>query len=174
MANRIYARIADGHVAEIVTLDAAIDIAHAFHPSLVFVDITGASPMPAQGWTYSQESGFAEPPAPVLSPARQMMAAMAAGLAITSTGTPAISATYHAAGDRWALMLNQAQYVATFGVFSGGLETLPWQAISGPVEFATTAQFLAIARAIGDWQTGWHLFVDGLREAGPAGSVTIA
>jgi hypothetical protein len=109
-----------------------------------------------------------------ISPAAHLAAAMAAGVQIASTGTPAIDATYHATGERWQIMLNQAQYVATFGAFSGGLDVLPWHAISGLVQFATTAQFLAIARAIGDWLTAWQLYVAGIVEEPPAGSVTIA
>lgn len=44
MANRTYARVADGRVAEIVTLPDALQPAQVFHPSLTFVLVTGAPP----------------------------------------------------------------------------------------------------------------------------------
>lgn len=96
------------------------------------------------------------------------------GLQIASTGTPGLNATYDAAGLQWQAMKDEALYIATFGAFSAGVPELVWAAKSGVVTFATTDQFKAVVRAIGDWLTGWQRFVAGQIEAAPAGSVTIA
>lgn len=47
---RTYARIDGGMVAEIFA--TAGDIVEMFHPSLVWVDVTGAQPAPGPGWSY--------------------------------------------------------------------------------------------------------------------------
>ncbi len=95
MANKIYARIAAGVVAEIVTLDAGINIASAFHASLAFVEITSLSPQPAVGWTYNG-SAFAAP-VPTLAVAQDLANAaliaacanaIAAGCLSSALGSP--------------------------------------------------------------------------------------
>ncbi|HYD06883.1 MAG TPA: hypothetical protein VEC60_14210 [Reyranella sp.] len=101
-------------------------------------------------------------------------AAIAAGCAIASAGTPALNATYHASGAAWQMMRDEALYIAAFGEFSGGLAELDWTAVSGDVLFETTAQFMAVARAIGDWLTHWHRFAAGRTEISPGGTAEIA
>jgi len=63
MANKTYARVDDGIVAELIVLDAAINISTLFHPSTVLqmFDVTGMDPMPEVGWAYDG-STFSPPP----------------------------------------------------------------------------------------------------------------
>jgi hypothetical protein len=67
MANKIWARVVDGVVMEIVTLSDTIAITDAFHADVAaqFVDATAASPSAAQGMLY-QNGGFV--PAGVRAP----------------------------------------------------------------------------------------------------------
>lgn len=50
-----YARIHDGIVVERIATDR--DITMMFHPSLVWVDVSGISPQPQVGWSAIQSSG---------------------------------------------------------------------------------------------------------------------
>lgn len=106
-----------------------------------------------------------EPPAPTLTVAEQAQATIAEGCAITSTGTPAIDGTYAIAGQSWVDMKDEAQYISTFGGFSGGLSALPWVLPSdAAVVFPSTALFLSVVKACADYlsqikvaavQTAW-------------------
>lgn len=59
---RDYARIENNTVVEIVSLEDAVDIATAFHPDLVFMEVTGVSGV-AVGWIVSGNTVV--PPTPV-------------------------------------------------------------------------------------------------------------
>ena len=82
----------------------------------------------------------------------------AIGVAVTSTGTPASDATYEISGSQWQDMRDEAQYVQTYGAFSGGLTTLTWIARSGVVSFASTAAFLAVVKGLADYLTPWKVY----------------
>jgi hypothetical protein len=64
-----------------------------FHPDLVWVDITGIDPAPAVGWTHNGTT-FAAPVPPIPTPSELLATRLAVGIAITSTGTPALDTTY--------------------------------------------------------------------------------
>ena len=57
---KIYARILDGRVAELLTTD--FDIAGKFNPALVWVDVSNVTNI-APGWQQSA-GGFSPPPTP--------------------------------------------------------------------------------------------------------------
>lgn len=63
MANNIYARVSSGVVAEIIALDAAINISDVYHPTIVaqMFDVTTVVPPVEVGWIYDG-STFAPPP----------------------------------------------------------------------------------------------------------------
>lgn len=95
MTDKVYARVDGGAVAEIVTLDAAIDIVTAFAAALVFVDITVVVPQPQVGWTYNGVV-FAPPVGPTLEQVQTAQIAVltaacdaeiAAGYTSTALGT---------------------------------------------------------------------------------------
>lgn len=81
-------------------------------------------------------------------------AALVAGCQLQSTGTPMLDGIYAIEGSSWADMKDEAQYVSTFGAFSAGIAQLAWALPAGAqINFATTAQFLAVVRALGDYLT---------------------
>ncbi len=161
-------------VAEIVTEHEDIGAEWPAAFLATCVEVTDLKTKPQPGWVYNADGTFSPPPPFVPSPARVMAAALAAGLTVTSISTPALSATYDGAGPRWQRMRDEAQYVATFSRFSGGLSELDWTARSGEVIFTTPAQLLAVVQAVGDWQSLWQRFVDGKAGDPPAGTATIA
>jgi hypothetical protein len=171
---RIFARLSHDVVVELLT--ERVDITKEWHPDFLAnfcVEVTGHVPPVEIGWV--RQGGVLAPvPAPVVTPERQMQVAVAAGCAIVSSGTPALSATYDAMGPRWQQMQGELLYIASFAAFSGGLTVLDWPARTGPIEFHATSQFQAVGRAIGDWLTLWQRFVDGAEGAPPTSPVTIA
>jgi hypothetical protein len=136
------------------------------------VDVTKLKPQPEVGWVRAADGSFAPPPPYVPTARERMDAAMAAGFSLSSTATPSLNATYDVAGQRWQQMLGEAPYITAFGSFSGGVTKLDWPARSGEVVFATTAEFLAVVRALADQLTLWQRFVDGKGEE-PASEVTV-
>ena len=60
-----YARIDDGIVREKITLANAADITKRYHPSLVWVETTGITPQPEEGWSYDGITFFPPPPPPL-------------------------------------------------------------------------------------------------------------
>jgi hypothetical protein len=89
----MWARIASGLVAELT----AIDPTDRFHPDLVWVDVTTASPAPQDGWTATETGGVWAFAAPVL-PARPLPQQAAAALDASDT-------TMHRIGEAVALAL---------------------------------------------------------------------
>jgi hypothetical protein len=170
---RTFARVVDSVIVElIVEIDNIDDEWHADFLADC-VDVTDAVPPPAVGWIDQGDGTFAAPPPYVPPPDEQMTSALAAGLAITSTATPAIDGTYAGTGPRWDAMVHVVTYINAFAAFPGGAATYDWVAISGLVTFAATDDFLAVTRAIGDWRSAWQRFADGLDPAAPAGDVAI-
>lgn len=58
-----YANIADGVLQYLLPTDG--DITEMFHPDMIWVDVTSASPSPAEGWTASEADGIWSFSAPV-------------------------------------------------------------------------------------------------------------
>jgi hypothetical protein len=170
---RIFARVDSGIVVELIQEYDNID--DEWHGDFMTncVDVTDAAPPVEVGWVPQGDGTFAAPPPYVPPPADQMFAALAAGLAITSTVTPALDATYSGTGDRWDAMVHVMTYINAFSAFPGGLSTYDWVALSGTVTFPTTDDFKAVSRAVGDWRAAWQRFVDGIDVTPPAGDATI-
>jgi hypothetical protein len=77
---------------------------------------------------------------------------MAAGLAIVSTGTPALNATY-AIDDAMRVSINaNVSYIQTYSAFPAGVATKDWPDIDGTIHtFPTTGDYLNFARAVADY-----------------------
>lgn len=174
MAQRTFALLQGDVVAELITERDDIKAEWTADFLALCVEVTGLSPAPQVGWVRGAKGKFSAPAPYVPSKGEQMQAALYAGVAVKSTDTPALDATYDAIGSRWLQMMGDAQYIATFGGFSGGLSELDWTAKSGEVVFAAPAQFTAVARAIADWITGWQRYAAGKADAPPASPVTVA
>ena len=76
-------------------------------------------------------------------------AAIASGLGITSTSTPAINGTYDVSQSGLGNLAAEAQGISAFGQFhTGGTSGLMWLLQNGtPVVFPTTAAFMNVAKA---------------------------
>ena len=80
----------------------------------------------------------------------QQGAILAAGLALTSTGTPALNATYGVDDATYGLILGEMIYILNSATFHNGTTTnLKWMTINGAiVTFPTIAKFKAYAGAV--------------------------
>lgn len=170
---RIFAHLNDSVVVELIPeLD---DITKEWNADFLknnCVDVTSVTPAVEIGWVRGTDGSFAPAPAPILTPAQQLNQAAIAGCAVVYTAKPTLSGTYDASGQRWSQMRQEAQYVATFGAFSGSLSELDWPVKAGNAVFTTVDDFKTVVRAIADWLTGWQRFVDG-KQTAPSLPVTI-
>lgn len=176
MATNIYARVANGVVAELVTLDSSIPIGAAFHGDLVFVDVTSVSPQPGQNWTATETGGawsFSAPGGPSL--AQQAAAAIAAGVAVTFGTSTGLNGTYPITGPGWSDLKDEAQFIATFGGFSNGAGTLGIVLPGGAaVTFTAPAQLSAVVKALGMQLTALKTIAATNAGTLPGASVTVA
>jgi len=107
------------------------------------------------GWAVSGGALVSYTP-PVVAPtlAQQAAMALAAGLTITSTGTPALNGTY-ACDDAAQARINRVYALIQRGggaVFPAGLTSLPWPDKSGALHtFTSVAEFLAFETAVGNY-----------------------
>ena len=77
-----YARIDGGTVREIISRSNAFAMSKAYHPSLVWIEITGVVPVPQEDWLYDGTNFSAPlpppPPPPKPDPGDELDAALAA------------------------------------------------------------------------------------------------
>lgn len=84
---------------------------------------------------------------PPLAPDQVLAEKIAAGITITSTGTPALNATY-ALDDVSTSQISQlGLYANAFGTFPGGA-TQPYPDVAGVPHVFTVVQFVAFLRAV--------------------------
>ena len=110
--------------------------------------------------------------------ALQATAALGAGLAITSTGTPAINGTYAiASGIPFGRedIGTEAQFVSTFSEFTNGTQTLEWPLIDGKtfVTFPSTASYMNFAKAAAQYYAAVKAVVAAGQGSFPSNQVTI-
>ena len=127
----------------------------------------------ASAWTISGGAIVAAtPPAP--TPAQLANTAMGAGLAITSTGTPALNGTY-------AIDNASQGKIAAISAYScqrqvpGGVAFVPWIDFNGTAHtFPTTASFQAFATAVADYVAVLDVIIASNAGTPPAAAKTIA
>ena len=74
---------------------------------------------------------------------------LAGGLAVTSTGTPSLNATYPCDPVSQQLVTSDQVYIATTGKFTNGGTTRGWKDITGTLHtFASPADFTTFAEAV--------------------------
>ena len=113
---------------------------------------------------------------PALTLAQQAQAAFGAGLAITSTGTPALSATYpvdattqaHISAEMIALLNSSGT------AFADNSASVVWPDIEGLDHTFTIAEFKPFALAIGAYVAALFKVLNGTLAAMPAATATIA
>jgi hypothetical protein len=112
-------------------------------------------------------------PAPGLT--QQAAGLLAGGLAITSTATTALSATYPVDPVSQQKLLAVQSVLSVTGSFPGGASTWPVKDAAGAWHVCTAAQFTAIAVAIAAFVAPCDLIMDGHTGISlPATSATIA
>lgn len=100
--------------------------------------------------------------------AAQYVAIIKAGLAVTSSGTPSLSATYGVDQDAQLNIDSQIAAILTNGTFTNGQATRVWHDAAGLPHTFTVAQFKALATAIGVYVDGVIATVDALRSGSSA------
>jgi hypothetical protein len=113
---------------------------------------------------------------PAPTPASVVAVALAAGLAITSTGTPAIDGTYPLDSITQFEINSVMLFIQTNGDFPGGTSTYPWfDAAGAPHIFPSIAVFKEWATAVANYVAALKLYGAGAPDATlPQQSVTIA
>jgi|SRR5579871_3746199 len=106
--------------------------------------------------------------------AAQAASMLAAGLAITSTGTPALSATYPTDPATQQKMLSVQVVLTATGAFPGDAQTWQIKDAGGSWHTVTPAQYLAIGSALAAFVAQLDLVIEGQLTTLPAASATIA
>lgn len=97
-------------------------------------------------------------PAPAPSPQQQLAQKIDAGVAVTSTGNPALNATYPIDPAAQSHIQAVSLYIQVTGKFPAGQAIFPWPDVAGTKHsFQTTAQFQAFAAALADYVTAIEL-----------------
>ncbi|MGC9271934.1 hypothetical protein [Acidiphilium sp.] len=170
----MYALINNGVVTELFTPPSGFTLAECFHPDVAAQFVAVGSATVAVGYLYSGGVFSAPPAPPAPTLAQQATAAIGKGIAITSTGTPALDGTYACDETAQGQLNRVAGYITTNGKFPAGLTAMPWPDISGVVhEFATTAEFQALASAVANYVVELDAVIMGLATTLPAASATI-
>ena len=126
------------------------------------------------GWTDVTSAWPPAPPSPTA--AQQAATLLAAGLAVTSTGTPALSGTFATTANAVANVNAVITYILLNSTFPGGGTTMPWVDHAGSTHiFPSTTAFKAFATAFADFVAQAQLFADsnGAIGALPSNTVTI-
>lgn len=114
------------------------------------------------------------PPVPPPTLAEQASAAMGAGVAITSSSTPALNGTYSCDPVAWTKVQGIAQYAEANGKFPARLSQLPWADASGTLHtFTATGTFKEFASKIGDYVTALEMCIIGASTTLPASGASI-
>lgn len=148
----IYALVnGSGLVTNVIEWDG--DTPYTPAPGLTAVQVPAGQGV-GPGWTYTGGQ-FHAPPTPPPTPAQILQAALGAGCALQSRSTPYLDGTYAINGSAWTDMVNEAQYISAFGSFSdASAPPFEWPMPNGSaIAFQTTAQFMAVAQALGQYVT---------------------
>ena len=104
-------------------------------------------------------------------------ALLAMGLAVTSTGSPALSGTYACVGLGASSMQGEVNAMLLAGatpVFADGSTSLEWPDLKGTVHTFNPAQFHELVVAIANFVNQCFQYSVGITTTAPPASVTIA
>lgn len=177
MSNR-YAIIANGIVANVVLWDGQADWSPPAGTSLN--PLPDDSPV-STGYAFDGAS-FTAPAivAPVLTPAQQraaqVAAAFATGLTVSSTSVPALNGTYSVDAAAQFNIGAVTNYVTVNNDFPGGVSAYPWPDAAGGFHvFPSVAVFKEWATAIADYVARLEMYQAGAEGASmPSPTVTIS
>lgn len=128
------------------------------------------------GWAISNGEliEYTQPISP-LTLAQQAIAALSAGIAITSTSTPSLNGVYACDSSTQGKINGIVNYIGVNSKFPASLSEMPWPDIDGTVHmFPSTASFLAFGSAVANYVVELEAVVMGLTSTLPSASVTIA
>lgn len=162
----IFAEITSGSVTNIAVAAAAGNL-----PAGTWVEIDAISPQPGIGWSYNGSS-FTAPAQPAQTLAQKAAAALAAGLAVTSTGTPALNATY-AVDDRTATNITGILAANANGI-SVAAQIAEWPDITGTPHNFSWANYANLVSAILTYRAALQPLIAGAPGSLPTASATIA
>jgi hypothetical protein len=102
---------------------------------------------------------------------------LTSGLAVTSTSTPALNATYNVVGE-WAGPALQAEASAiqmsgTAEAFADGTTSVTWPDRTGAAHTFTVAQFQSLLHAINLFVAQCYQYSTGVIATAPTGAATI-
>jgi hypothetical protein len=97
-------------------------------------------------------------------------AAIAAGIVIASTSTPALNGTYALGPSDTANIGDEAQFITIFSEFTNGATAaMTWADASGATHsFSSTSQFMAFAKAVAQYVSALKMTLATLRSGGTA------
>lgn len=104
----------------------------------------------------------------------EVQALLAGPVAVTSTGTPALSASYGITEQDQAHVLSEVQSLMLNGTFADGSTTVAWPDASGVVHTFSVAEFKAFATAMGAFVAGCYKVLNGSSTSLPSAALTIA
>ena len=142
------------------------------HSDLTWVAIPSGTTV-AVGYSYAAGVFTAPPAPPAPTLAQQAVAAMSAGLAITSTATSSLDATYPCNANAQAQLSAEVISLMLNGTFADGTDTIDWVDITGTGHTMSIAQFKTVATAIGAYVSGLTKCINGQASALPAATATI-
>lgn len=171
----LFALVAPG--GEIIQIEAET---FPVAPPIVWTaDLSAVTPAPQIGWTATEAAGDwnyeapPSPPSPTL--AQQAQAALSTGLAITSTGTPALNGVYAVDATTQARITSTMLYVQVNSAFPGPASTMAWPLMNGStVTFPSTAAFQAFASAVANYVAALDEIARANTGALPVATATIA
>jgi len=164
---RQWAHIVNASVYELTSTDPS----GRFYPTLTWVECTGIAGI-APGWLYNG-STFTAPATTPPTPPQLAAALLAGGLAVTSTGTPALDATYATSPAAQAAIGAIMTGINAGKGFPDGLTSLPYPDASGAAHSFSVAQFTAFAQAIENFVYGCSIVINGFSTTLPAANATI-
>jgi hypothetical protein len=102
-------------------------------------------------------------------PALTAASLIAAGLAVTSTGTPSLNATYAIDPTTQGQIIATEAYIDEYGTFFGGATTLQYPDITGALHtFPSVTEFRAFAKTVADYVAAVELTANVLTAGGTA------
>jgi hypothetical protein len=145
-----FALIFAGRITQLA--EAEFDV----HDDFAWVDVSPFTPAPQPNWIATNTAGawtFADPtPPPSTDPAdlaaAELATRIAAGITITSTGTPALNGTYALDAISTAQIYQIGLFASQFGVFPSGATTQAYPDASGVPRMFSIDQFVAFLRAV--------------------------
>ena len=101
-------------------------------------------------------------------------AAIAAGLTVTSTGTPSLNGTYACDSNTTADINAEITSIMLNATFADGTTSLAWPDTSLALHTFNVTQFKAFATALAAFVSGVRKYAMGINSSLPSSSVTIA